>query len=69
MNDRLQRIEFFSLYELYLQKNEEFRQAVNARSAPDRIEKLRESISHIYHRLSEKRGHQRPAVLDGRSAP
>jgi hypothetical protein len=69
MNDRLRRIEFFSLYELYLQKNEEFRQAVNARCAPDQINVLRENISHIFNRLAEKRGHLRPSMRDGRSAP
>jgi hypothetical protein len=69
MNDRLRRIEFFSLYELYLQKNEEFRQAVHARCAPERIETLRENISEIFHRLSEKRGSLPAAARNGQTAP
>ncbi|RYZ21433.1 MAG: hypothetical protein EOO16_12955 [Chitinophagaceae bacterium] len=69
MNDRLQRIEFFSLYELYLQKNEEFRRAVHARSAPAHLEELRTSINHIFSRLHEKRGFSRRAAPDGQRAP
>ncbi|TCJ14000.1 hypothetical protein EPD60_08265 [Flaviaesturariibacter flavus] len=69
MNDRLQRIEFFSLYELYLQKNEEFRRAVHARSAPAHLDELRSSINHIFTRLHEKRGFHRRSATDGRSAP
>jgi hypothetical protein len=69
MNDRIKRIEFFSLYELYLQKNEEFRQAVHARCTPERIEVLRENISEIFHRLSEKRGNIHATARNGQTAP
>jgi hypothetical protein len=55
MNDRLTRIEFFTLYELYLRKNEEFREAAQANRDPARIESLRSSLQDIFSSLSEKR--------------
>jgi|GEM_PF-6030464 len=69
MNDRLERLEFFTLYELYLKKNEEFRQAVRARRDKAELEGLRDKIQMIYHRLSEKRPHRAQAPFPGQIAP
>ena len=55
MRDRLVRLEFSSLYELYLAKNNEFREAVRSEKNPAEIAQLRENINDIYGRLSEKR--------------
>ncbi|RYE00485.1 MAG: hypothetical protein EOP50_03730 [Sphingobacteriales bacterium] len=56
MNERLQRLEFFTLYELYLRKNEEFRQAVHARRDGAELDGIRASLQDIYKQMAEKRG-------------
>ena len=56
MNSRLQRLEFVTLYDLYLKKNEEFRQAVQEQRPPQELDTLRASLQEIYKKLAEKRG-------------
>ncbi|GAB4093769.1 hypothetical protein [Flaviaesturariibacter terrae] len=56
MNSRIQRLEFFTLYDLYLKKTEEFRRAVQARRDEAELDNLRASLEDIYRQLAEKRG-------------
>ncbi|RYY81420.1 MAG: hypothetical protein EOO15_24435 [Chitinophagaceae bacterium] len=56
MNSRLQRLEFFTLYDLYLKKNEEFRQAVQEHRDPHELERLRSNLQVIFKKMTEKRG-------------
>ncbi|RYY62423.1 MAG: hypothetical protein EOO12_13545 [Chitinophagaceae bacterium] len=56
MNSRLQRLEFVTLYDLYLKKNEEFRQAVQEHRDPQELERLRSNLQVIFTKMTEKRG-------------
>ncbi|RYY87544.1 MAG: hypothetical protein EOO15_11555 [Chitinophagaceae bacterium] len=56
MNSRLQRLEFFSLYDLYLKTNEEFRQAVQERRDSAELDSLRANLQAIFEKMAEKRG-------------
>lgn len=56
MNSRLQRLEFVTLYDLYIKKNEEFRRAVQEQRDPVELDNLRASLQDIYQKLAEKRG-------------
>ncbi|RYY95949.1 MAG: hypothetical protein EOO11_14695 [Chitinophagaceae bacterium] len=69
MSDRIQRLEFSSLYALYLQKNEEFRQAVRNQRRSAELDELRESIQQIYRRMREKRDDDEPRTSPGQAAP
>ncbi|RYY39980.1 MAG: hypothetical protein EOO08_07955 [Chitinophagaceae bacterium] len=56
MNSRLQRLEFFTLYDLYLKKNEEFRRAVQQRRDSSELDTLRANLQDIFEKMAEKRG-------------